>query len=140
MRMYFHMGITDYVLFKSWVPNTTLTYIGTWVAIFLFTIVFEVMKLFRTRWEKKWADQLTEEYTNISINSNSIFAGEAPFRTKIDFARATLHLIEVGWGFLVMLVVMTYNIGLFVAVLAGAFFGMLLIGRFVQYIPKAGCH
>jgi len=135
MRMYFHWSFLDYVLFQKWVPNSTGTYTATWIAVLVFTIFFEVLKLMRTRYEKKWAAQ---EYT--SINSTGLMDGEAPFRAKIDISRAFLHTIEVGWGFLVMLIVMTYNVGLFLAVLAGSFIGMLLVGRFVQYVPKAGCH
>jgi len=39
-----------------------------------------------------------------------------------------------------MLVAMTFNVGLFFAVLAGAFVGMLFVGRFMHYVPKASCH
>jgi len=141
MRMYFHTGIVDYVLFKEWVPTTNASYALSWIAIFVFTVLYEVIKLIRTRLEKKWSDKLNEEYSGL-VNSTrfTFLAGEAPFRPKVDFMRATIHALEVAWGFLVMLVVMTFNVGLCMAVLAGSFVGMLFIGRFVIYVPKAGCH
>jgi len=37
----------------------------------------------------------------------------AKFDIKVDLIRASLQTIEVGWGLLVMLVAMTYNVGLF---------------------------
>ncbi len=77
----------------------------------------------------------------------------------MDIVRALLYTVEVGWGFLVMLVAMSYhyvifalliyfdvaryNVGLFFAILAGAFVGMLIFGRFVQFDPKSSstsCH
>ena len=36
LQMYFHNGLTDYVLFESWIPCTVGRYVGTLVAI-LFT-------------------------------------------------------------------------------------------------------
>jgi len=135
MRMYFHWGIMDYVLLQAWVPNSSLTYAATWIAVFVITVLFEVLKLVRTRYERRWTEELNEY---VSVNSDNVQG--PPFRFQADFMRAILHTIEVGWGFLVMLVVMTYNVGLFIAVLAGSFIGMLFVGRFVQYVPKAGCH
>eukprot|EP00026_Physarum_polycephalum_P011422 Phypoly_transcript_11648.p1 GENE.Phypoly_transcript_11648~~Phypoly_transcript_11648.p1 ORF type:complete len:350 (+),score=34.02 Phypoly_transcript_11648:42-1091(+) len=135
MRMYFHNSIVDYILFESWVPTTNASYVISWFAIFVFTVLYEVIKLVRTRLERKWADKLSEDYVNVNSSSKYAFlAGEAPFRPKIDFMRAFIHMIEVAWGFLVMLVVMTYNIGLCMAVLAGSFVGMLFIGSFEKRI------
>jgi hypothetical protein len=40
-----------------------------------------------------------------------------------------------------MLVAMTFNVGLFLAVCTGAFFGTFLFGRFASYqFMKRGCH
>lgn len=135
MRMYFHFSFMDYVLFQNWVPDTSGSYAWTWIVVFVFTVFFEFLKLYRTRCEKKWNAQ---EYT--SLNGGGFLDGEAPFRARIDITRGFLHALEVAWGFLVMLVVMTYNVGLFFAVLAGSFVGMVVVGRFVPYVPKAGCH
>lgn len=139
MRMYFHLSYMDYVLLQNWVPDTTTTYTLTWLAVFAFTLFFEVLKLMRSRYEKRWSDQVNE-YSLVNSSGGNLLMGEAKFRPRVDFARAFLHTLEVAWGFLVMLVVMTYNVGLFLAVLAGSFLGMLFVGRFVQYVPKAGCH
>jgi len=128
---YFHWSISDYVLLRSWVPYDTATYAMTWLAVWLLSVLFEVIKLIRTRYEKKWSQP---EYSTLNGEA------ENPFRPKVEFLRALIHTTEVAWGFIVMLVVMTFNFGLFLAVLAGAFVGMLLVGRFVQYVPKAGCH
>lgn len=73
MRMYFHWSFMDYVLFQNWVPdssgkwfinlfllmNAVGTYAATWIAVFVFAIAFEVLKIIRIRCEKKWA---TVEY------------------------------------------------------------------------------
>jgi hypothetical protein len=140
MRMYFHTGILDYVLFKNWVPDTNAYYAATWFAIFVFGIMYELLKLVRSRLEKKWNAEFEGQAENQMLLNSSIFTAQMPFIWRVDLLRAFLHLLEVGWGLLIMLIAMTFNVGLFFAVLAGAFVGMLFVGRFIHYVPKASCH
>lgn len=54
MRMYFHNGIRDYVLFFGWVPRNNLQYGFTLLAIFVIAVVFEGF-LFWQQWlEVQW--------------------------------------------------------------------------------------
>ncbi|KAI9749732.1 MAG: Oxysterol binding protein [Chaenotheca gracillima] len=53
------------------------------------------------------------------------------WRFSVDFPRAILGTVTVGIGYLLMLAVMTYNVGYFLSVLGGAFIGELVAGRFV---------
>jgi len=149
MRMYFHTGIMDYVLFKKWVPRSDGFYVFTWFVVFLFGVSYEFLKLIRTRLEKRWNAEFEAQAEYQAINNggktelllnSSFFAAQMPFRWDVDLLRAFLHLLEVAWGLLIMLVAMTFNVGLFFAVLAGAFVGMLFVGRFMHYVPKASCH
>lgn len=175
MRMYFHTGYKDYVLFQGWVPRTTGMrmkfafvyfilryccydhnavlhsysppcsgqYVGTWFAVFFFGILFEVFKLMRSYLEKKWRREFyknDERLINEHGHHNKHSTFSVPFVWSIDFTRACLQFIEVGWGFLIMLVAMTYNLGLFLAVCSGAFMGSLLFGRFMHYEPRSSCH
>lgn len=55
-----------------------------------------------------------------------------PFRFSVDLPRAVLMTIAAAVGYLLMLAVMTYNVGYFLSVLAGAFIGELAFGRFNQ--------
>lgn len=52
-----------------------------------------------------------------------------PFRLHVDLSRAALVTVMVGVGYLLMLAVMTMNVGYFLSVLGGAFLGELLFGR-----------
>jgi len=146
MRMYFHTGYEDYVLFKQWVPTSGATYFGTWLAVVFMGILYEFLKAVRAKLEKKWAQELAENYERVNDGEGQPLADEimnTPFRWGVDLPRALLQFIEVGWGFLLMLVAMTYNVGLFFAVCVGASIGTLLFGRFVysaNYTAKASCH
>jgi len=140
MRMYFHTDYWDYVLFEQWVPSTSGYYAGTWFLVMLFAVLFEFFKLYRTNMERKWAIKIDpEESQSLTLNGGSFSFPH--FRPQVDFARAILHFVEVAWGLLIMLVVMTFNLGLFFAVCVGGFFGMLFVGRFLKYEPAASsCH
>ncbi|KAI9163275.1 putative copper transporter crmD [Paramyrothecium foliicola] len=56
--------------------------------------------------------------------------GVAPWRLTVDPVRAILDVIIVGVGYMLMLAVMTMNVGYFFSVLAGVFVGSLAVGRF----------
>jgi len=60
----------------------------------------------------------------------------APWRFSIELPRAGLSTVVSGVGYLLMLAVMTFNVGYFLSVLAGIFVGELAFGR----IHKHGDH
>jgi len=53
-----------------------------------------------------------------------------PFRLSVDLPRATLVTVMAGVGYLLMLAVMTMNVGYFLSVLTGVFAGDLAVGRY----------
>ncbi|KAI9670924.1 MAG: hypothetical protein M1817_003809 [Caeruleum heppii] len=55
-----------------------------------------------------------------------------PFRLSVDVPRALLVTLLTGVGYLLMLAVMTYNVGYFLSILAGTLVGELAIGRYGQ--------
>lgn len=56
--------------------------------------------------------------------------GPRPWRLSVDPLRAVIDTVIAGTGYLLMLAVMTMNIGYFLAVLGGTFLGSLAVGRF----------
>jgi hypothetical protein len=54
MKMYFHTGIVDYVLFESWVPRTIGAYAGTLIAIFVVAFFSKGIDVATSFWEAKW--------------------------------------------------------------------------------------
>ncbi|KAI7816101.1 hypothetical protein BC939DRAFT_390158, partial [Gamsiella multidivaricata] len=52
-----------------------------------------------------------------------------PFIWQAEFSRAVLTTAVVGIGYMLMLVVMTYNSGYFGVILAGIFVGEVYFGR-----------
>ncbi|EAU32555.1 conserved hypothetical protein [Aspergillus terreus NIH2624] len=56
-----------------------------------------------------------------------------PWRFSVDLPRAFIFLCITGVSYLLMLAVMTMNVGYFCSVLGGAFLGELMVGRFIQW-------
>ncbi|AEO65127.1 uncharacterized protein THITE_2044103 [Thermothielavioides terrestris NRRL 8126] len=54
-----------------------------------------------------------------------------PWRLTVDPVRALIDTLIAGVGYLLMLGVMTMNVGYFLSILGGTFLGSLLVGRFV---------
>lgn len=56
-----------------------------------------------------------------------------PFRLSVDVPRAMMVALITGVGYLIMLGVMTMQVGYFCSLVAGVFVGELLVGRYGQY-------
>ncbi|KAI9809296.1 MAG: hypothetical protein M1825_002587 [Sarcosagium campestre] len=53
-----------------------------------------------------------------------------PWSLRVDLPRAALLTVLIGIGYLLMLAVMTYNVGYFLSILAGVFIGEVAFGRY----------
>ncbi|KAL1965207.1 hypothetical protein VTN77DRAFT_5961 [Rasamsonia byssochlamydoides] len=62
-----------------------------------------------------------------------ISTGPQPWRFSVDLPRALLYLCIAGVNYLLMLAVMTMNVGYFCSVLAGTFLGELAVGRYIGW-------
>lgn len=169
MRMYFHNSLLDYVLFKEWVPRNWWQYTLTIIAIILLGIFYELLKVGRSIWEGYMSKRREAEVLGFAIQredhhgihsglddadlghdhkhhhhqsrSSSVWESIKGWDWKVEIPRATMAFVETLIGLVLMLVAMTFNVGLFLAVCAGAFLGSLFFGRFANFAHmKQGCH
>lgn len=56
-----------------------------------------------------------------------------PWRWSVDCARAGMDVVIAGVGYMLMLAVMTMNVGYFISVLGGIFLGSLVLGRYTTH-------
>jgi len=145
MRMYWHFSIADYVLFKEWVPRTTFMYIVTLAACFLFAVMYECLKACIGFLENRWRTDLAVGSISgdVQTEKESLLGATAavsfevpPFDCRRDSLRGALHLIYIGLHYWIMLIAMTYNVGLFLAVLLGHGFAYMIVNRYHRLTRK----
>ncbi|KAJ8326352.1 hypothetical protein O5D80_005109 [Batrachochytrium dendrobatidis] len=122
MKMYLHTGITDYVLFKSFVPRTLNQYVGAVVVSIALSIVFFIISAFRK-------SRLIVHAAYRQTIAKSTFKFWDTKTELYQLENAILRTLEVFVGYMMMLIVMTFNVGLIIAVLAGVLIGSYVFDR-----------
>ncbi|KAI1493318.1 Ctr copper transporter family-domain-containing protein [Biscogniauxia mediterranea] len=145
---------------EAWTPTTAGAYAGTVIFLIVLGVVMRVLLAGKAFAEARWleaemnrryvvvqdkmpvAEQvmrddsskraiLTEngvEQNVMVVQKHTIHA--RPWRLSVDPLRALLDTLITAIGYLLMLAVMTLNVGYFFAVLGGTFLGSLLVGRY----------
>jgi copper transporter 1 len=136
MRMYFHWEINDYILFENWIPYDPLTYAISLIAVFFMALLHEGFKVVKINVEARWQMKASYEPLpgNSSLNSTSYTKSRgtlyfAPFDWRRDVLRSIFRTIDIALHFFIMLVVMAFNAGLFIAVVLGYGLGHLAFSR-----------
>ncbi|KAG0365423.1 Ctr copper transporter family-domain-containing protein [Gamsiella multidivaricata] len=151
MRMYFHLGFSDYVLFEKWVPRNQSQYVGTWFALFFLTLFFQTIQTYHNGLEVQWAEENAREFEDIAKSDSSVSltnSGKGGLSNSIllhwvhiwrqpwtakevwqNLIRAVLTFIETTLGYALMLVTMTFNVPLFFAVILGLTVGSVVFSR-----------
>ncbi|KAF7558917.1 hypothetical protein G7046_g5238 [Stylonectria norvegica] len=144
---------------NSWTPSSAGAYAGTCIFLVVLTIIGRGLLAFKTVQEARWLDQearrryvavagkmpLAEQVAadrdakQMTLSENGLeetvmvverrHGAARPWRFSVDPLRACIDTAIVGIGYLLMLAVMTLNVGYFMSVLAGVFVGSLAVGR-----------
>ncbi|TPX57709.1 hypothetical protein PhCBS80983_g03618 [Powellomyces hirtus] len=148
MQMFFHTGLADYVLFQKWVPRTPLQYAGTWLVIFLFGILYEGWNAWIATSEANLLSRTAKHHdtTTAKTSKNGLIpiTPSPPralttwtIRFKRGLFRAMAKAITVTAAYFLMLVAMTFNVGLFIAVVAGLAVGSAIFTEWTRAAVKA---
>jgi len=141
MRMYFHTGFVEYILFSQWVPYDALTYAVSVIAVFFIAFLHEGFRIFKSWFEergnlqrKRFVRVNDVEYKTPSVilKSNPLEVTYPDFDLPFDALRALFRAIDMTAHFMLMLITMTFNAGLFVAVILGYAVCHFLFGRFLR--------
>ncbi|EAA15673.1 surface protein-related [Plasmodium yoelii yoelii] len=116
MPMSFQNTTHTIILFKFWETTTVPFYFLSLILCFIFGILSVVFKVLR----------LYIEMVLPTTNNMNIFTSAILF--KNNTIRMILSFIIYSWDYLLMLIVMTFNVGLFFAVILGLSFGYFLMG------------
>jgi len=160
MRMTFFTSITTPLYSAMWNPTTTGQYAGTCIFLIILATIFRGLQALKARKETAWLDaEFNRRYVTVAgkppkserivsdIDSKRMIltengveedvvvvkkrsSGIRPWRITTDPIRALMDTVIAGIAYLLMLAVMTMNVGYFLSVLAGTFLGSLALGRY----------
>jgi len=163
MSITFFTSYTTPIYSTLWTPSSLGSYAGTCIFIVILAIIFRFLLAWKSWKESDWLDkEFNRRYVTVAgkqsksdrISSDSdrkrmvLSANGAeedvlvvkkkgvvgrPWRMTVDPQRAAIDTVVAGVGYLLMLAVMTMNVGYFLSVLGGTFLGSLLIGRYAAF-------
>uniref|UniRef100_A0A069DP13 Copper transport protein n=1 Tax=Panstrongylus megistus TaxID=65343 RepID=A0A069DP13_9HEMI len=133
MQMYFHFGLNETILFSFWETSSAEGLIGSMIGIFFLALLYEGLKYFREF--LFWKNYSSLQYRTVQGPSPKPNAEESNTRvvkpslfSKHHILQTFLHIIQVFVSYLLMLIFMTYNVWLCIAVVLGAAAGYFLFG------------
>ncbi|XP_025203560.1 high affinity copper uptake protein 1 isoform X1 [Melanaphis sacchari] len=140
MSMSFHFGTSETVLFDWWTFSTTSGLVYSMIGIFLMATLYEGLKYFREYlfWKSYNAIQYRSVQIPLEKGPNdpvSQMVGKVFFKQPLPtmfsvthLLQTFLHILQISISYLLMLIFMTYNVWLCLAVLFGATLGYFLFG------------
>ncbi|RYP67849.1 hypothetical protein DL771_007026 [Monosporascus sp. 5C6A] len=160
MMAVFQNNMATALYSSAWTPSTGGAYAGTVIFLIALAVILRLLMAAKALAEARWLDRelrrryvvvagkqpLSERVSRESLAKKMTLTENGveedvvvvqkkethvrPWRLSVDPLRAALDTCIAGVGYLLMLAVMSMNVGYFLAVLAGTFLGSLLVGRF----------
>lgn len=160
MTMVFFSATNTPLYSDMWTPSSAGAYAGTCIFLILLAIVYRGGYALKDYLENKWlASALKRKYVVVAdktpiseqvasdsdsktgiLTTNGVeetvrvvqapVSHTQPWRFSVDLPRAALMTVNAGVGYLLMLAVMTVNVGYFMSVIAGTLIGELIFGRY----------
>ncbi|KAG1658671.1 High affinity copper uptake protein 1 [Nymphon striatum] len=133
MKMYFHAGVTETILFECWKTHSAGTMVASFIGIFIIALLYEGLKFFREHLYRKHYTDV--KFTSIAVTSSSADSGgemQKVVTNKIlsfpHLFQTFLHVLQLVISYFLMLIFMTFNVWLCLAVALGAGVGYFLFG------------
>ncbi|KAI0844413.1 Ctr copper transporter [Daldinia vernicosa] len=146
MAMVFFQSATTPLYSSAWTPQGQGSYAGTCIFIIALAVLHRILIALRSiifdsnpklhRHDKPISSSDSDDYPG-SRGDLELMGGQFrtqwnshPFKVATETFRALLEVVIGGIGYLLMLAVMTMNVGYFLSVLGGIFLGTFVAGRF----------
>ncbi|KAH8668426.1 Ctr copper transporter family-domain-containing protein [Xylariales sp. PMI_506] len=143
MSMVFFTGFTTPLFSTGWTPTTQGAYAGTCIFLVALCVIHRVLQAVKSA-VFPMAGHGSGSGRALPGDGDSDIEKSAPARVRAEWnghpfsvatetCRAVVEVITGGIGYLLMLAVMTMNVGYFLSVLGGIFLGTFVAGRFSTY-------
>ncbi|CAI6095710.1 hypothetical protein V2G26_014429 [Clonostachys chloroleuca] len=131
MNMLFTWDTTNLcIVFRQWHVRSTASLIFSLLAVVLIGIGYEAIRAFSRRYELATSKRVE------SLPRQS--QGQLSQRTHV--IKGALYALQNFYAFMLMLLFMTYNGWVMIAVTLGAFFGYLIFGKSSSATKENACH
>ncbi|EMR10976.1 hypothetical protein PNEG_00579 [Pneumocystis murina B123] len=139
--MTFNIDMKTPLFIKEWVPKNNIQYFFTLIFIIIISIFYRAISTYKLQWKCKQkivcmnCSKLKEidiyYRPEIMRSENNKYLQTMPsFRLSVDFYWAFLQFVTYFFSYLLMILVMSMNIGYFFAVLVGIFIGEVVFSRY----------
>ncbi|KAL7798859.1 Ctr copper transporter family domain-containing protein [Trichoderma afarasin] len=132
MATTFFTGTNTALFSSSWIPQTAGQYAGTCIFLIAFATIFRALLAIRVNFPQVVdAIECRRRHGRIPSHLADSKTTIRPWRANEAVRLAFMDLILAGVGYLLMIAVMTMNVGYFLSVLAGVFLGSVIFNRFL---------
>lgn len=114
------------VLFSWWSTRTSTQYAVCCLVCVVFGFVSIALKVLRRKSEHQLMEAEERGEPTLILGSFPIFH---------NAVRGTVAFLNYAWDYMLMLVAMTFNVGVFLSVLGGIALGFVLIGQYLEGVP-----
>ncbi|KAF2452649.1 Ctr copper transporter family-domain-containing protein [Lineolata rhizophorae] len=118
------------IVFPQWHVRGALSLVFSLVAVALLTTGYELVRELSRRYEARCA---------AAVDAGRTSANTRAGQRQVKIVRAAFYAVQVFYSFFIMLLFMTYNGWVMLAVAAGAFIGFLLFGQ-GSSTKSVACH
>ncbi|KAH8202643.1 hypothetical protein TruAng_003244 [Truncatella angustata] len=135
------------IVFRSWHVRGTASLVFSLLAIVAICVGYEAVREATRRYES-WADKRQEtaprEHGDGHVTENTPFLwtgrNQVEVSKRAHVIKATLYAVQCFYAFMMMLLFMTYNGWVMLAVFVGNFIGYIMFGNSTKATKETACH
>ncbi|TGO65907.1 hypothetical protein BOTNAR_0073g00320 [Botryotinia narcissicola] len=138
MAMTFFISSSTPLYSMDWTPSTIGQYAGTCIFLIAFAAIFRALLAVRVHFYQLLAAVDTRRSGGIVYEPHREEKSiRRQWRAREAILLGLIDVVLAGVGYLLMIAVMTMNVGYFLSVLAGVFVGGVVFGR---YLADSSAH
>ena len=124
MQMSFYQSESVVILFEQWSCSTKSCYFGSLAAIFLAGILSQLIARIQRYYDSTVTRKVCTCQANVKLLSE--FDSLVSITNNQQLIRTILYFLNVSLGYMLMLIAMTFNAGVIIALIMGMTVGFFL--------------